>query len=249
MTTIDVYPDRATMGQAAAARIADLLRERLGASSGPLRVVFAAAQSQSDTLAALIAADGIEWSRIEAFHMDEYLGLPPEHPSGFANWLQANLFGRAPFKAVHLIVPGDEPERTAADYAALLGPEPVDLVVCGIGENAHIAFNDPGVADFDDPLDVKVVELDDTCRWQQVRDGGFDSFDEVPTHAITLTVPRLLRSHAIVCIVPDAGKREAVTASLHGPITPDVPASILRTHPRVSFIFDQEAGADVAPVH
>lgn len=208
-------------------------------------MVFAAAQSQSDTLAALVKAEGIDWSRIEAFHMDEYLGLADDHPSGFGNWLQAHLFGKAPFRAVHLIPPGDRPEQAVASYAGLLGQRPLDLVVCGIGENGHVAFNDPP-ADFNDPVDVKVVALDDTCRWQQVRDGGFAILDEVPTHAITLTVPRLMRAGAILCIVPGASKRAALTAALNGPITPTLPASILRTHPNITFILDQEAAADVA---
>lgn len=248
MSTVRVLPDRASMGAVAAATIADLLRERLASTSRPLRVVFAAAQSQSDTLAALALADGIDWSRVEAFHMDEYLGLPADHPSGFANWLRSHLFDRLPLGAVHLIQPGADPEQAAAAYARELGTGPVDLVVCGIGQNGHIAFNDPPVADFVDPLDVKVVELDASCRSQQVDDGGFATFDDVPTHAITLTVPRLMRARAIVCIVPDASKRAAVTAALIGPLTTDVPASILRTHPRVWFILDKEAGADVGPV-
>ncbi|MGC4153556.1 MAG: glucosamine-6-phosphate deaminase [Propionicimonas sp.] len=245
MKTVQVLPTRSAMGEAAATAIARILRERLAATDGLVRVVFAAAPSQSETLAKLVATDGVDWSRIEAFHMDEYLGLPDDHPSGFANWLQDQLFSRVPFHAFHPIKPGPHPEETAADYAELLAGGPLDLVVCGIGQNGHVAFNDPPVADFDDPLDAKVVELDDTCRQQQVEDGGFASLDEVPTHAITLTVPRLMRAAAIVCVVPDASKRAAVTAALTGPVTTALPASILRTHPNATFIFDQEAGADV----
>lgn len=247
MTTIHVLPDRPTMGRQAATIIAQILKERLLAVDGPVRVVFAAAQSQRDTLDALIATDGIDWSRIEAFHMDEYLGLPEEHPSGFANWLRQHIFGRVPFRATHTIHPGADPEQAATDYASLMGDAPLDLVICGIGQNGHLAFNDPPVADFNDPLDAKVVELDLTCRLQQVEDGGFATLEEVPTHAITLTVPRLMHSVAVVCIVPDASKRQAVTAALTGPITTEVPASILRTHPNATFVLDKEAGADVDP--
>lgn len=247
MSAVHVLPDRSAMGRAAAAIIAQVLKERLETADGPLQVVFAAAQSQSDTLDALVATEGIDWSRIEAFHMDEYLGLPADHPSGFANWLQQHLFGRVPFRAVHPIRPGADPQQAAAEYAALMGDAPLDLVICGIGQNGHVAFNDPPVADFDDPLDAKVVELDLACRQQQVEDGGFTTLEDVPTHAITLTVPRLMRTAAIVCIVPDASKRQAVTAALTGPITTELPASILRTHPHATFVLDQEAGADVDP--
>lgn len=245
MNTVQVLPDRAAMGAAAGAVIADTLRQRLAATDRLVRVVFAAAASQSEALAALTQAPGIDWSRIEGFHMDEYLGLPADHPSGFVNWLRHHLFSRVEFHAFHPILPGEAPHQTAAEYADLLAAAPIDLVVCGIGQNGHVAFNDPPVADFADPLDAKVVELDETCRRQQVTDGGFASFDDVPTHAITLTVPRLMRASAIVCVVPGANKRAAVTAALTGPVTAALPASILRTHPHVTFIFDQEAGADV----
>jgi glucosamine-6-phosphate deaminase len=242
---VRVLPDRPSLGRAAAAAIVDTLKAGLQRSDR-LRVVFAAAPSQQETLEAVVAADGVDWSRIDAFHMDEYLGLPDDHPSGFGNWLGAHLFDRLPFGSVHLIRPGDDPERAAAEYAALLAEQPIDLVVCGIGENGHIAFNDPPVADFADPLDVKIVTLDDACRHQQVGDGAFASFGDVPTRAITLTVPRLLRAEAIVCVVPGANKRQAVTDALLGPVTTACPASILRTRANVRLFLDQDSGADVA---
>lgn len=241
---IRVLPDRPALGRAAAHAIADVLRRGLK-QSATLRVVFAAAPSQTETLAALVEADDIDWSRIDAFHMDEYLGLPDDHPSRFANWLRLHLFERVPLRSVNLIRPGTDARQTASGYAALLGQAPIDLVVCGIGENGHIAFNDPPVADFADPLDVKVVELDETCRRQQVHDGAFSAVDDVPTHAITLTVPRLMRAGAIICVVPGANKRRAAAAAVAGPVTTECPASILRTHPHARLFLDEEAGADV----
>lgn len=240
---VRVFPDRLALGQAAAEEIARELEIALG-QAPTVRVVFAAAASQEETLATLTKTDGIDWSRIDAFHMDEYLGLPPDHPSGFANWLQARLFSLVPFHSVNLIEPGTDPDKVAENYAALLNLAPVDLVVCGIGQNGHIAFNDPPVADFADPLDAKGVQLDETCRRQQVDDGGFDTFEDVPTHAITLTIPELLRARTIICIVPGANKRQAVTAALTGPITTQCPAS-LRTHQDVRMFLDSESGADV----
>ncbi len=230
---------RAQMGQQAAADIAAALRACL-ATQPRARMIFAAAPSQSEMLAALVAAPDIDWRRVEAFHMDEYLGLPPDAPQRFGNWLQEALFRHLPFGAVHLIRPEDDPGA----YAALLAEAPVDIVCLGIGINGHLAFNDPPVADLHDPLAVKVVELDPVCRRQQVEDGCFPSVDRVPTHAVTLTIPRLLDAGQLFCVVPGAQKREAVHRTLHDPIGTACPATALRLHRACTLYVDPHSAPD-----
>ncbi|MGB3336980.1 MAG: 6-phosphogluconolactonase [Devosia sp.] len=231
------------MGEAAAQDIADALRMAL-ARQQEVRMVFAAAPSQAQMLAALCAASGIDWTRVSAFHMDEYIGLSPEAPARFAKWLDGNLFDRLPFAQVHRLVPEPDPVAAAQAYAQLLAAAPIDFVCLGIGVNGHIAFNDPPVADFADPLDVKVVALDEQCRQQQVDDECFARFDDVPEQAITLTVPRLMRAGRLFCVVPGQLKRDAVRAALYGPMSAECPASVLREHPNCSLYLDAESDPD-----
>jgi glucosamine-6-phosphate deaminase len=238
------FASRTAMGDAAAHDIAAALRTAL-AEQAQVRMIFAAAPSQSQMLAALCAAQGIDWTRVIAFHMDEYIGLAPDAPERFAHWLDTNLFARLRFAQVHRIVPGHEPEAAAQAYAHLLAEAPIDFVCLGIGMNGHIAFNDPPVADFADPLDVKVVTLDEQCRQQQVDDECFPSFADVPEQAITLTVPRLLRARRLFCVVPGQLKRAAVEATLYGPISATCPASILRQHPNCTLYLDAESDPGV----
>ena len=240
------FADRTEMGAAAAADVADELRARL-AEQDAVRMVFAAAPSQSNMLDRLVAAPGIDWSRVTAFHMDEYLELPPGAPARFANWLDRAVFTRLPFAEVHRIEPGSDPEATAAAYAKLLAGAPIDVVCLGIGQNGHLAFNDPPVADLDDPVAVKVVELDHACRQQQVDDGAFAGLEDVPTHAITLTIPRLLDARRLFCVVPGAAKRHAVERALHAPVSAADPATALRTHPDVTLYLDAASGPDDVP--
>ncbi len=240
---VHVFSDRLEMGKAAARDVAATLIAMLNRQS-LVRVIFAAAPSQQTMLNALVDAPGIDWSRIEAFHMDEYLGLDPQDPAGFGNWLRRNIFDRLPFAATHVIPTYGFSEKTVSDYAALLAARPIDLVCLGIGVNGHIAFNDPPVADFQDPLDVKKVLLDEVCRQQQVDDGCFPSIEAVPQEAITLTVPRLLRAERLFAVVPGCSKRSAVKAALEGPITTSCPASILRTHPGCQIYLDKESDPD-----
>ncbi|SEQ93978.1 glucosamine-6-phosphate deaminase [Faunimonas pinastri] len=232
-----ISPTRAEMGRAAAADVATTLRSLLDRQDR-VRMVFAAAPSQSDMLEALRAQPGIDWSRVTAFHMDEYIGLPEDAPQRFALWLREHLFDRLPFGTVNLIDPGQDPAQAVRNYAALLAAAPIDIVCMGIGVNGHIAFNDPPVADFGDPLDVKIVELDDVCRQQQVDDDCFASFDDVPERAVTLTVPRLLRAAKIFCVVPGKAKREAVRQTLEGPVSTACPASALRGHADATLYLD-----------
>lgn len=250
-TTVDqleirILPDREAMGRAAAEDAAATLRDLL-ATQDRVRMVFAAAPSQGEFLAHLAAAEDIDWSRVIAFHMDEYVGLADGAPERFGQWLRRHIFDKVPFGEVHLLADGvvdaASAEQVAAQYAEQLAAAPIDVVAMGIGVNGHIAFNDPPVADFADPLAVKVVELDDVCRQQQVDDECFPSFDAVPTHAFTLTVPRLLDAGAHFCIVPGPAKATAVARTLAGPIDERVPASVLRRTRGVVLYLDPDSAA------
>ena len=245
---VRVYPDRRALGAAAAADCARGMREVL--STRPrCRMVFAAAPSQNEVLSGLREAQDIDWSRVEAFHMDEYPGLSAEDPRRFGSFLRDALFSRIPLGRVEYLAPrplssGPEARREAERYASLISEAPIDLVCLGVGENGHIAFNDPGVADFSDPLLVKEAELDPDCRAQQVHDGCFSSLDEVPRTALTLTVPALLSGGRLFCAVPGSAKARAVHRMLTGPVSRDCPASALRTHPACVLYLDAEsAGA------
>ena len=235
---------REAMGRRAAEDIAAELRGRLAERKG-VRMIFAAAPSQQEMLAALVEMPGIDWTRVTAFHMDEYLGLSDEASQRFGLWLRRAIFDKLPFWAAHLIEPGGDPEGTAREYAARLAEAPIDVVCCGIGTNGHLAFNDPP-ADLGDPLDVKVVALDAECRQQQVDDGCFARLEDVPTHALTLTVPRLLASRRIFCCVPGAMKKTAVRRTLREPISGLVPATALRTHADWTLYLDEDSAAELS---
>ncbi|MFB9839515.1 glucosamine-6-phosphate deaminase [Actinoallomurus acaciae] len=235
-------PDAEALGRAAGQDIADAL-VRLLADRPEARVIFASAPSQEAALRTLAARPDIDWKRVTAFHMDEYLGLAADDPRRFGNWLRTALLDRVPIGAAHLIDPGDDPHEAAERYAGLLSEAPIDIVCCGIGVNGHLAFNDPP-ADLHDPALVKIVELDEVCRRQQVDDGSFATPDEVPRRAVTLTVPALLSAAQVFCMVPGAQKRPAVTRALYGPIDGRLPASALRTHPRCTIYVDKESAPD-----
>ncbi len=240
---IHVAESRTAMAARAAADIAQEIRACLQKQPG-VRMIFAAAPSQSEMLAALREENGVDWSRVTAFHMDEYLGLPRDAPQRFGLWLRRAIFDHLNFAAVHLIEPGTDPDETAASYGAKLRAAPIDIVCCGIGINGHLAFNDPP-ADFDNPLTMKIVQLDSQCRQQQVDDGCFATLSEVPTRALTLTVPALLAAHAIFCTVPGGSKREAVRRALRDPIGPEFPATALRRHPRSTLYLDPGSATDL----
>ena len=229
------------MGEAAAkdikAKIAELL-----AGKQEINMIFAAAPSQNDVLKSLVEDEEIEWNRVNAYHMDEYIGLDKEAPQGFGNFLKAHIFGLVPFKSVNYIdITTANPDAEAARYGKLLKENPTDIVIMGIGENGHIAFNDPPVADFHDERWVKPVKLDEICRQQQVNDGCFASIDKVPTHAMTLTVPTLVKAPYLFCIVPAPTKAKAVYETLNGSIDEHCPASILRTHSNAKLYLDNES--------
>jgi glucosamine-6-phosphate deaminase len=245
---VEVYETRAEMGAASAAHFAAALRELLD-ERGEAAVVFASAPSQNEFLASLrgmvlVSLRGMEidWRRVTAFHMDEYVGPGADHPSSFRRYIREHLLDHVPVAAFHELR-GEAPDAEAEceRYASLLREARPALVAMGIGENGHIAFNDPPVCDFNDPRDMKVVELDDVCRMQQVHDGCFGSLAEVPVHALTLTVPVFLRiAHAVVT-VPGPTKRAAVRDALQGPVTTQCPASILRKHADATLYLNKES--------
>lgn len=238
---VHVAESRPAMGSEAAAAIANEIRACLRTQHG-VRIVFAAAPSQTEMLTALREEKNIDWTRITAFHMDEYLGLADNSPQRFGRWLRHAIFDHLPFAVAHLIEAGDNPARSALDYAAKLNSAPIDIVCCGIGVNGHLAFNDPP-ADFNDPLTVKIVDLDQECRQQQVDDQCFASLAEVPTQALTMTVPALLAARAIFCTVPGLAKKDAVRRALLGPVDPLCPASALRLHPRCTLYLDRDSAS------
>jgi glucosamine-6-phosphate deaminase len=208
-------------------------------------MVFAAAPSQNEFLAALRQMTDIPWGRITAFHMDEYVGLPEGAPQRFATFLRERILD-LPFYQVHYL-DGNAPDIAGecARYTALLRAAPLDLVCAGIGENGHMAFNDPHVADFQDPAWVKPVTLDEVCRQQQVNDGAFTSIDEVPQQAITLTMPALMSAAHIACVVPGPTKAAAVARTLHGPIDESCPATIMRRHAGAILYLDPAAASGI----
>ncbi|HET6568616.1 MAG TPA: glucosamine-6-phosphate deaminase [Rhodothermales bacterium] len=235
---VNVYPDRESLGRAAAEAVAAQM-DALLRTREEVRMVFAAAPSQEEFLAALRARTDLDWARVRAFHMDEYLGLPPDAPQLFGAFLRERLFGRLPFKAVHYLDPSPhDPLAECARYAALLQLAPPDLVCLGIGENGHLAFNDPPVADFHDAELVKVVTLDEACRRQQVNDGCFQELESVPRRAVTLTIPALLRGRYLSVVVPGPSKAPAVRAALYDPISTRCPATVLRLHERAVLNLD-----------
>ena len=238
---VNVYENRTLMGEAAARdikqRIIALLSEK-----AEINMIFAAAPSQNDVLKALVEDKEIEWNRVNAYHMDEYIGLDKNAPQGFGNFLKAHIFGLVPFKSVNYIdITTTNPDSEAERYGKLLLDNPTDIVIMGIGENGHIAFNDPPVANFKDDKVVKPVKLDEICRQQQVNDGCFKSIDEVPTHAMTLTVPTLVKAPYLFCIVPAPTKANAVYETLNGSIDEHCPASILRLQDNAILYLDDQS--------
>ncbi|MCL2622504.1 MAG: glucosamine-6-phosphate deaminase [Planctomycetaceae bacterium] len=236
---VQAYQTREQMGRAAGLAAAEAIAKAI-ARQGTARVIFAAAPSQKEMLATLTADTSVDWSKVTAFHMDEYVGLPEDAPQRFARYLHERVFDRLPIAAVHLL--GLQPPESDCDsYAKLLAEKPIDIVCLGIGENGHIAFNDPPVADFNDPQLVKIVTLDMPCRRQQVNDGCFPNIDAVPKTAVTLTIPALMQAATLICTVPGPTKRKAVCATLNDAVSTLCPATILRTHDDCTLFLDADS--------
>lgn len=235
------------MGAAAAEHAATRLKGILAAQPRG-RVIFAAAASQQAMLDVLAGVEGIDWDRVDAFHLDEYVGLPQGDPRSFGTWLGDHIWSRVHPGRVELLDVGNpDPDAECRRYGALLDEGGIDLALIGIGENGHLAFNDPHVANFEDPLTVKVVEIDETSRRQQVRDGAFDAFEDVPRLAMTVTMSAILASRSISVAVPGTQKAKAVARTLDGPIETGCPASALRTHPDAVLFLDRQAFSLVGP--
>lgn len=239
------YPTRAQMGQGAAADAQQIIAEVI-AEKGEVNMIFAAAPSQNEMLQSILSSTLIDWSKVNALHMDEYIGLPEGDSHTFGSYLYEHIFRHKAFKSVHYIRgSAPDPEEECLRYARLLEEYPVDVVLLGIGENGHIAFNDPWVAEFEDPKGVKVVRLDEMCRMQQVNDGCFATLADVPTHAITLTIPTLVSAKYMFCVVPAPTKAQAVKNTLYGPVAETCPASILRRHPNAVLYCDADSGLHI----
>lgn len=242
---VGVYSSRGNMGTAAAEAVGKLMKELI-ARQGSITMVFAAAPSQNEFLSDLTRMPGIDWSKVTAFHLDEYIGLPEEAPQRFTHFLKEHLFDRVkPGKVHYMNGNAPDPEEECIRYANLVKENPIDIACIGIGENGHIAFNDPPVADFNDPKLVKVVELDEQCRRQQVHDGCFSSLEEVPTHAFSMTIPAIMSARWIFCMVPGSTKSTAVKKTIEGEITTKCPASILRTHKKAMLFLDKDSAKDL----
>jgi glucosamine-6-phosphate deaminase len=241
---VRVLGDAGALGRSAADAAAEVLR-RAVAERGVAHAMFATGNSQLAFVDALVHhTPGVPWADVVVFHMDEYVGAGPDHGAGFQRWIRERIVSQVHPRQAHYLDGLADPGAECARYGGLLAGHPLDLCCLGIGENGHLAFNDPPVADFDDPLVVKVVELDPACRGQQVNEGHFPSLDEVPTEAITVTIPALLTAASVLAIVPEARKAEPVRQALTGPVSTACPASTLRTHRHVTLYLDPgSAGA------
>lgn len=238
---VEIYESRPIMGIAAAKQVSEKIKDII-AEKGSVNMAFAAAPSQNEFLAALCNEIGLDWSKVIGFHLDEYIGLPEGATQSFRRFLDDNIFSKVRPGRVHYLNGNAEHLRDECHrYSRLLKEYSLDIACIGIGENGHIAFNDPHVADFEDPHWVKVVTLDERCRRQQVNDGCFPSIHHVPVNALTLTIPAIMSAKYIYCIVPGVTKQEAVRSALEGPIGTDCPASILREHPSARLIIDRDA--------
>jgi len=247
---IEIHATRSAMGTAAARHFLQQVRRVLVAKP-VCRVIFGCAPSQDEFFSGLLAETKSEpalWSRVEVFHMDDYVGLTEQAPQSFRHYLRTHFLNHVTVARFHPILgEAASAQAEAARYAQLLGQAPIDAIGMGLGENGHIAFNDPPVADFADPLLAKVVEMDETCRQQQVNDGCFPNLDAVPRLAITITVPVFARGGSLVCTVPGTRKARAVRGALTDPVGPACPGTILRIHPYAALFLDRDSAALLAP--
>ena len=243
---VHIYDTREAMGKAAAKDGAERINKII-TKNGVANVMFAAAPSQNELLEELLEYD-IDWTKVRAFHQDEYIGISEDEPAGFGNFLCRAIWGKVPLKERHFLLcaPGEAAAK-CEEYSSLLTKYPVDLIFLGVGENGHLAFNDPAYADFDDPKMIKVVNLDEACRQQQVNDGCFATFDDVPKQAMSLTMSFIRSVPEAICVVPTERKAEAIKKALHGGITTSCPASILRKLNDAALYLDQDSASLAFP--
>ena len=242
---VRVFAAEKELGEAAASDAADTIRAAV-ARDGRANVMFASGNSQLAFLDALTARDDVAWNRVTGFHMDEYVRMDDTHPASFARYMRERIVDVVHPLAFHCVDGTNDAKAECQRYAALLREHPLDLCCLGVGENGHLAFNDPPFADFDDAEDVKEVELDDASRRQQVGEGHFRGLDDVPRTAITVTIPALLRATRVLAIVPEARKADAVRRALEDPIATSCPASVLRRTPQATLYLDRTSAANVA---
>lgn len=242
--TVKIFETRKLMGDAVATAVSERINILLD-QQPVVNIIFGAAPSQNEFFESLLEKQ-VDWSRLNAFHMDEYLGLPADAPQGFGNFIKTRLFDLAPFGSVNYIN-GDGVDYVAEceRYSDLLRKYPTDIVCLGIGENTHLAFNDPHVADIDDPYFVKRVDLDQACRSQQINDGCFDEIDQVPTHALTLTLPALLKAPYAFCTVPSEKKANAIFHTLNEEISDNFPSTLLRNHDHAVLYLDGDSSSKI----
>ena len=238
---VRVLAETGALARAAAEQAATTIRQAV-AAKGVANAMFATGNSQLAFVDALVdRTDDVPWGDVVVFHMDEYVGIGPEHPASFQRWIRRRIVEPTAPRAAHYLDGRSAPEAECRRYAELLRDHPLDLCCLGIGENGHLAFNDPPVADFHDPLDVKVVVLDEGCRRQQVNEGHFPTDRDVPERAITVTIPALLRAGRVLAVVPEARKSEPVRAALEGPIAPSCPASALQQSANTTIFLDSDS--------
>ncbi len=242
---IQVYPNRAEMSAAAAARATTLLRDAI-ATKGQARIIAATGAAQFTFLETLTATPGIDWSKVEMFHLDEYIGLPIDHPASFRKFLLDRLINKTGMGRYHLLDGEADPQSVCENMSREIASAPIDVAFVGIGENGHLAFNDPP-ADFTTQQPYIIVALDEACRKQQVGEGWFPNLDAVPTHALSMSCQHVLKSREILAIVPDTRKAEAVRACVTGPVNPMAPASILQTHPNTTLYLDVSSASLLTP--
>jgi len=238
---VKIFETRAELGAAAAETLTEKIRELLKGKEY-VNIIFAAAPSQNEFLAEL-NKKSVDWGRINAFHMDEYVGLDKDAPQGFGNFLKDRLFSKVAFREVHYMNGNADVKEECKRYSDLLLKYPTDIVCLGIGENTHLAFNDPHVADFNDPEIVKVVDLDKDCRTQQVNDGCFTTIDKVPTHALTITIPALFKSTYAYAVVPGKFKANAIYHTLNSEINELHPSTLLRKHDQAILFIDENSAS------
>ena len=242
---IKVFSEKLTSGKAAAAQAAETIQRTIR-NSGNARMVAASAASQFEFLDALTSTQGLDWNRVELFHLDEYIGLPMTHPASFSRFLQEHLIGKTGITNTHLLNGEENPAEVIARASKAISEAPIDVAFVGIGENGHLAFNDPP-ANFETEEPYIIVNLDEACRRQQVGEGWFKDLDAVPRQAISMSVRQVLKAKEIIAVVPDARKAEAIKACFGGKITAMAPSSILRTHPNATIYLNKDSAALLTP--
>jgi len=238
---IEIFKDKASLAHAAARQAANIIRSAIS-EKGAARIIAATGASQFEFLDALTAMPDIDWKRVEMFHLDEYIGIPLSHPASFRSYLLKRLINKVGINRYHLLDGERDPASVAREVGAKLASAPIDVAFVGVGENGHLAFNDPP-ADFETEEPYLVVNLDEACRRQQMGEGWFATLADVPLTALSMSVQQILKAQEIICVVPDARKAQAVAACFQEQVSPDAPASILRTHPRCTVYLDNDSAA------